>query len=77
MENEQNGQQPEAENFPLDEAMISILSEIKQQVTLLQAQRQGALVHFIRQHKLQGNWQEAENGKELVKVPQQMQQMPQ
>jgi len=76
-----NGQQPEqqqqeAENFPLDDALISLLADIKthqqqveQQVMALNAQRQGALVLFIRQHKLQGNWQVAENGKELVKAP--------
>ena len=29
--------------------------------------RSGALVLFIRQHKLEGNWQLAENGRELVK----------
>ena len=62
-------QQTEVENYPLDEALISMLAEINQQIIPLQAHRQGALVLFIRQHKLQGNWQVAENGKELVKVP--------
>ena len=64
-----NATQPEVENYPLDDALISMLAEINQQMIPLQAQRQGALVLFIRQHKLQGNWQVAENGKELVKVP--------
>jgi hypothetical protein len=65
-------QQTETENYPLDDALIQMLAEINQQMIPLQAQRQGALVLFIRQHKLQGNWQVAENGRELVKVPAQM-----
>jgi len=67
MENEQPKQ--EMESYPLDDALITMLGEINQQITQLQAQRQGALVLFIRQHKLQGNWQVADNGKELVKAP--------
>ena len=63
-----NATQTEVENYPLDEALIQMLQEINQQMVPLQAQRQGALVLFIRQHKLQGNWQVAENGRELVKV---------
>jgi hypothetical protein len=70
MENEQQKQtQPEVENYPLDDALITMLGEINQQMNALQAQRQGALVLFIRQQKLEGNWQVAENGKELVKAP--------
>lgn len=63
-----NATQTEAENYPLDDALIQMLGEINQQMIPLQAQRQGALILFIRQHKLQGNWQVAENGRELVKV---------
>jgi len=76
MDNEQNAQQPETENYPLDEALISMLADINGQLQALQAQRQGALVLFIRQQKLQGNWQVAENGRELVKVAQQQMQQP-
>jgi hypothetical protein len=76
MQNEQsNGQQAEVENYPLDETVITMLGEINSQMQALQAQRQGALVLFIRQQKLQGNWQVAENGRELVKVAT-TQQMP-
>ena len=68
MSNEnQNGNA--AEMFPLDEAAITLLADIKTQMRVLDAQWQGALVLFIRQHKLQGNWQVAENGRELVKAP--------
>ena len=72
MNEETKQPEAEAENYPLDEASIQLLAEIGQQMTALNAQRQGALVLFIRQHKLQGNWQVAENGKELVKAPAQM-----
>jgi len=76
MEPEVNAATPQAEveNYPLDEALIQMLAEINQQLVPLQAQRQGALVLFIRQHKLQRNWQVAENGRELVKIaaPQQL-----
>lgn len=77
---ELNGQQPQAsvENFPLDEAMIEILAQIQGQFAELQKQvdaeamklnatRQGALVLFIRQHRLDGNWRLADNGRELVR----------
>jgi hypothetical protein len=56
------------DNWPLDEATIQMLGEINEQMKGLAAQRQGALVLFIRQQKLQGNWQVAENGRELVKM---------
>jgi hypothetical protein len=70
--NNEETKQPEQENYPLDEASIQLLAEISQQMVALNAQRQGALVLFIRQHKLQGNWSVAENGKELVKQAAQM-----
>jgi hypothetical protein len=73
--------------YPLDEALIGMLADIKQQenqlttspayrvflgvsqqMQALQAQGQGALVLFIRQHKLPGNWAPAENGRELVRI---------
>jgi hypothetical protein len=70
-QNERNdGQQPEVENYPLDETVIQMMAEINTQIQALNQQRQGALVLFIRQNKLQGNcWTVAENGKELVKAP--------
>lgn len=59
----------EVENYPLDEAMIQLLAELDQQMQPFQLQAQGALVLFLRQHKLQGNWRVAENRRELVKQP--------
>lgn len=66
--NEENGQ----DRYPLDEATIELLSDLKKQMDqtamVINAQRQGALILFIRQHKLQGNWSVAENNQELVKA---------
>lgn len=59
----------ESDLFPLDEAAITLLADIKSQMRMLDAQWQGALVLFIRQHNLKGNWQVSENGRELVKAP--------
>ena len=72
MNDEQKQPEGEVENYPLDDALIQMMTEINGQMQTLNAQRQGALVLFIRQHKLQGNWQVAENGRELVKAPAQM-----
>jgi hypothetical protein len=65
-----------AETYPIDDALISLVADIgkaeqqlQQQAIALNAQRNGALVLFIRQHNLQGNWKIAENGRELVKQP--------
>lgn len=67
----------EQENYPLDEATIAYLADIKlsldKQALAVQAKHQGqyegALNLFIRQQGLQGNWQVAENGRELVRAP--------
>ena len=77
MEN-QNENRPavEPEVYPLDDASIGLLADIRKQLEALNeqgrqlnAQATGALVLFIRQHKLTGNWKPAENGKELVREP--------
>lgn len=47
--------------------MIEILAEANQQIAGINQRLQGALILFLRQHKLEGNWQVAPNGKELVK----------
>lgn len=56
--------------YPLDDAAITLLADIRTQMRMLEAQFQGALVLFIRQQKLTGNWQVSENGREIVKVQQ-------
>lgn len=57
-----------ADTYPLDEAAIEILAEINQQQAALNASMNGALSLFAKQHKLQGQWRLASNGKELVKA---------
>jgi hypothetical protein len=69
MKEETNGGPVEPERYPLDDALISMLGELDPQIALLQSQRMGALVLFLRQQKLTGNWNVAPNGKELVKAP--------
>lgn len=68
---ERQEQLTDVDNFPLDDATIRLLDEYRQQVMLMNAQQQGALVHFIRQHGLQGEWRVAQSGRELEKVSQQ------
>lgn len=65
------------ERFPLDEETINLLAEIQaqqqqleQQFNLMNAQRRGVLLLFLRQHKLPGNWTVDTNGRELVEVEQ-------
>ena len=58
---------PESETLPLDDAMISVLQETGRQLERLQALQVGALMLFLRQQGLQGNWRIAENGKEIVR----------
>jgi hypothetical protein len=60
----------ESDMYPLDDAAITLLADIRTQMRMLEAQFQGALVLFIRQQKLTGNWQVSENGREIVKVQQ-------
>jgi hypothetical protein len=63
----------EAENYPLDDASINLLAELKaaldRQILATNSQIQGALILFIRQQGLTGNWRVAENGRELVRDP--------
>jgi len=57
----------EQENYPLDDSMIELMTEANQQIAGINQRLQGALILFLRQHKLEGNWQIAPNGRELVK----------
>jgi hypothetical protein len=57
----------EQDNYPLDEATINLLAEFQRAATDINARMQGALTLFLRQHKLEGNWSVAPNGRELVK----------
>jgi hypothetical protein len=63
----------EQENYPLDDATIELLAEIKtaidRQILVWQSQEQGALILFMKQQKLQGNWRVAANRRELERAP--------
>jgi len=61
--------QAAAETYPLDDAAIEIIAELNQQAAASNAALQGVLSLFARQQKLQGKWQLAPNGRELVKAP--------
>ena len=56
------------DRFPIDDALASMISDLRQG----QLQLQGALTLFLRQHKLEGNWQIDEQGRELVRVTQEV-----
>ena len=67
------------ERFPLDDAMIGLLedfgkgfAQIEKQAAELNAQQQGALVLFLRQHELKGNWRLTESRRELVRETEQV-----
>ena len=59
---------PETEAFPLDDAAIEILAELDAQDKVTHASRLSVLNYFLRQHKMQGNWQLSPNRRELVKA---------
>lgn len=58
---------PEADTYPLDDALITLIAELRQQAQAVEQQSRGALMLFIRQHGLKGNWQLSANGRELVR----------
>jgi hypothetical protein len=57
----------EADVFPLDDAALESLAQFDQQEQQIMGARIGVLTLFTRIHKLQGNWQLAQNRRELVK----------
>lgn len=58
----------ERDTYKLDEETIILFREIKQQIQLLNAQGQGVLALYLRQHKLDGQWVVADNGIELQRI---------
>lgn len=58
------------EHYPLDDAAIATLAEIRESMKAAQAPflaaMQGVVSYFCRQHKLQGQVAIAENGRELI-----------
>ena len=55
----------EDNRYPLDDALISMVQDLRR----MEMQLQGALLLFARQNKLEGNWDVDPNGRELVKRP--------
>lgn len=62
MQNGQNGE----ERFPLDDLAISMVAEAREGIKIAQVSIQAVLTYFARQHELKGNFQLAENGRELI-----------
>jgi hypothetical protein len=58
---------PRVVTHELDEALIALLAELRQQAQAIDAQARGALTLFLRQQGLIGNWQIAPNGRELIR----------
>ena len=58
--------------FPMDDALLSFLEEAERQIHIINAQWQGALAHFQRQHGLKGQWQPGPNRGELVRAGRQI-----
>lgn len=62
--------EPNGDNFyPLDEHAIALFAQGLKQIETINAQMSGALQLYVRQHKLQGQWRLAENGRELERIP--------
>jgi hypothetical protein len=57
------------ERFPLDEAAITIIAELRESAKAAQVSLNAILTYFARQHGLKGNYQLADNGRELVLRP--------
>ena len=56
------------ETYPLDESMIALMEDLNQQLVMVQAARNGALMLYLRQHKLSGGWKVADNLREIVRI---------
>lgn len=52
--------------YPLDETTIGIVAEIREQQKNSQIALNALLTYFVRLHKLEGTWELAQNGRELV-----------
>lgn len=59
----------EPETFPLDDAAIEMVAEIRAQILAGQTSLNAVLSYFARQHKLNGQLALADNGRELIIKP--------
>ena len=59
----------ESDNFyPLDDVAIALFAQGLKQIEAVNAEMSGALKLYLRQHKLEGNWRLADNGRELQRM---------
>lgn len=68
MSNENGNTTETMDLFPLDDAAIQLLAELRTQMQMLEGQYHGALTLVLRQQGLKGQWRVHENGRELVRV---------
>lgn len=54
------------EAYPLDETTIGMVAELREQQKNAQIALNSILTYFARIHKLDGPWELAQNGRELV-----------
>lgn len=68
MEMKYNGNGEEV--FPLDDAAIAMIAELREQARtvpiIINASIQAVLQYFARTHKLKGQFQLADNGREVI-----------
>ena len=64
------GIKPTPETYPLDDAAIALLTELREQVQSAQIAMNTVIAYFARQHGLQGKITLAGNGRELILEPQ-------
>ena len=57
--------------YPLDDAAITTIAELREQVKAAQIAMNAILNYFARQHDLKGQLMLADNGRELVLQPRQ------
>ena len=61
------GQEPNNhEIFPLNEAAIATVAELRENIRAAQLAINAVLSYFVRQHELKGRVQLSENGRELI-----------
>jgi len=54
------------DTFPLDDAAVSAIHELREQQKNAQIAINAIQFYFMKCHKLQGQWQLADNGRELI-----------
>jgi hypothetical protein len=63
MQEEENNN---VDSFPLDDAAIATVAELKDTIRSAQVALNAVLTYFARQHELKGEMQLAQNGREII-----------